>query len=184
MKRTPVFCYVSCILNGQKKWLIPPLAWKCQTLTYSANEHGHIFLCLSLSFSVFPPQMQMLQVWLQLSEGTGWLQIPSLTEGGPGRMHIWSNSIRNKLEPILWRSCKWITEVGMGNHIFLNAYSLDHLYFVPSVNQISINIDCWVHVALYLKHHVTSVLNIQTGILNTLRTQVWFQWLLQLLSDI
>lgn len=139
---------------------------------------------LPLSFSVFPPQMQMLQVWLQLSEGTGWLQIPSLTEGGPGRMHIWSNSIRNKLEPILWRSCKWITEVGMGNHIFWNAYSLDHLYFVPSVNQISINIDCWVHVALYLKHHVRSVLNIQTGILNTLRTQVWFQWLLQLLSDI
>lgn len=26
-------------------------------------------------------------------------------------MHIWSNSIWNLLEPILWHSCKWFTEV-------------------------------------------------------------------------
>lgn len=56
--------------------------------------------------SVYPPQMQMLQVWLQVPERTGGLQVPSLTEGGPGRTYIRDNSIWKQLETILWHSCK------------------------------------------------------------------------------
>lgn len=57
-------------------------------------------------------QVQMFQVWLQLPQGAGRLQIPSLVEGDPGQMHIRSHSIRNLPEPILWHSRKWTTEDG------------------------------------------------------------------------
>lgn len=64
---------------------------------------------LYLVFSV--SQMQMFQVWLQLSEVTGRLQISSVTEGGPGHEYIWGHSIWRLLEPILRHSCRGFTEV-------------------------------------------------------------------------
>lgn len=68
-----------------------------------------IFICLPRR------QMQMFKVWLQLHGGPGGTQISPVTEGGPGWLHIWSNSVWNVFEPILWHRCKWFTEVSTAN---------------------------------------------------------------------
>ncbi len=73
------------------------------------------------------PQMQMFQVWIQLFEGAGRVQIPPLAEGGPGRMHVWSNSIWNLLEPIFWHSCKWFTKVSEEKSVSINFRFLQYI---------------------------------------------------------
>lgn len=55
-----------------------------------------VFICLPHG------QMQMFQVWLQLHGGPAGVQISPVTEGGPGWLHIWCNSVWNVFEPILW----------------------------------------------------------------------------------
>lgn len=53
-----------------------------------------------------PPQVSVLQMWLQVSEGPGGLQIPSLSLGDPGQLHFWCDSVWKQLECIFRHSCK------------------------------------------------------------------------------
>lgn len=93
--------------------------------------------------------MQMLQVWLQLSEGTGWSQISSLTEGDPGHMHIWSHSVWNLLEPILWHPCKWFTQVSMENDLSGISKFLSFITLSDTINT-SMNsfFFSWLHLTV------------------------------------
>lgn len=73
----------------------------------------------------------MFQVWLQLHGGPGGIQIPALTERGPGRLLIRPNRVWNVFEPVLWHWCKWFTEVSTRRMRHVRANNV--VFFSPII---------------------------------------------------